>query len=357
MMPGASHSIDVSAAACPAPLTTQGALDPLWLGKALAPLTGGAPIESVDVVETIRTTATKIRFRARWAGGEAALCLKAFVDMDKGAGGGATSLTETDFYLLLARELGVRVPECVAGIADRDGDQGIIIMRDLIEEGATFCSALDPFTLDDAADSLSQIARLHAGTGRMDRVPNLSRRIADLAAWKIVSPSELQTLLDGPRGRELDPRTRDAERLVAAFEALARADAALPATLLHGDCHAGNVYRTADGLGLVDWQLLQRGNWALDVAYHICAVLPVDRAVAGEWDLLDHYLETARGLGVAVPGRAEARAHYRAATVYGYYLWAITRRVDPAITEVFVDRLGKAVERHDGFDAVGMRPA
>ena len=356
-MPGTSHSIDLSMAASPAPLTTQDALDPLWLGKALTPLTGGAPIESVDVVETIRTTATKIRFRARWDGGEAALCLKAFIDMDKGAGGGATSLTETDFYLLLARDLGIRVPECVAGIADRANGQGIIIMRDLIEQGANFCSALDPFTLDDAADSLSQIARLHAGAGMMDRVPNLSRRIADLAAWKIIAAPELQALLDGPRGRELDDRTRNAERLIAAYEALAEADAALPATLLHGDCHAGNVYRTAEGLGLVDWQLLQRGSWALDVAYHICAVLPVERAEAGEWDLLDHYLETARSFGAVVPGREEARAQYRAATVYGYYLWAITRRVDPAITEVFVDRLGKAVARHDGFGAVVMGTA
>lgn len=346
------RATDVSATAAPLPLRTQEALDPAWLSRVLAPLTGGAPIESVDVVEVIRTTASKIRFRVQWDGGEAALCLKAFLDMDGNRSGGDASVTEADFYRVLAPELGVRVPDCVSVAIDREGKQGIIIMPDLIEQGATFCSALDPFTLDEAADSLGQIARLHAGAGMMDKVPDLSRRIADLAAWKIISAPDLQTLLDGPRGRELDARTRDAARLIDAFEALARADAALPATLLHGDAHAGNAYRTAQGVGLVDWQLLQRGSWALDVAYHICAVLPFELAERGEWDLVDHYLETARALGATVPGREEARAQYRAATVYGYYLWAITRRVDPAITEVFNDRLGKAVMRHDGFAAV-----
>ncbi|MFC6435459.1 hypothetical protein ACFQAQ_09885 [Novosphingobium resinovorum] len=30
--------------------------------------------------------------------------------------------------------------------------------------------------------------------------------------------------------------------------------------MIHGDAHAGNVFRTPEGMGVIDWQLLQRGG-------------------------------------------------------------------------------------------------
>ena len=336
-----------------APFTLAEALDPAWLTGALASLTGGAPVTGVDVVEVIRTTATKVRFKAEWAGGAANLCLKAFLDME-GRRGSSAGVIEADFYMHLADRLDVRVPACVATVVDRQAEQGIVIMRDLIVAGAKFSTALEPFGADDAAASLDQIARLHAGSALLPDSPWIGRRIVDLIGWNVLSAPALQELLDGPRGKELDARTRNAERLIAGLKAVAELDGSQPATLIHGDCHAGNTYRTGDGFGLIDWQMLQRGGWALDVAYHICAVLSVEAAEKHEWDLLDHYLGEARRLGVQVPDREAARAQYRAAAVYGYYLWAITRRVDPAITEVFVDRLGKSVARHESFKALGL---
>jgi hypothetical protein len=40
--------------------------------------------------------------------------------------------------------------------------------------------------------------------------------------------------------------------------------------------------------------------------------------------------------------------------VYGFYLWSITRRVDPAIINVFVARLGASVTRHDSYQLLGL---
>ena len=39
--------------------------------------------------------------------------------------------------------------------------------------------------------------------------------------------------------------------------------------------------------------------------------------------------------------------------IYGYYLWSITRKVEPEITNEFVRRLGLAVSELDSFGAVG----
>ncbi len=141
------------------PQTTAQALDPVWLGSVL-----GRDVVAVKVVETIKTVATKIRFRVDFADGSAgAYCLKGLLDVDEmTARGGPTMVKEADFYGQVAALVDVRVPVCVAPVIDRAAQQAVVIMRDLIADGARFCSALEPFTADQAAASLGQIARLHS---------------------------------------------------------------------------------------------------------------------------------------------------------------------------------------------------
>jgi len=107
-------------------------------------------------------------------------------------------------------------------------------------------------------------------------------------------------------------------------------------------------------MGVIDWQLLQRGGWALDVAYHLNAVLPTEVAEVEERRLLGEYLAMMRARGMEMPDEEQAWSQYREAVIYGYYLWAITRRVDPPIIVQFVDRLGKAVTRHESHALLGI---
>jgi hypothetical protein len=337
--------------------TLQKATDKDWLTRALEPVSGGAAVESLEVVEVIKTMATKVRFAVRFAGSDEsrAFCLKGFLDVDAAtAKGGATTVREADFYGQVAPLVSVRTPTCVSSIIDRHDQQGVIIMRDLIKDGARFCSALEAFTVDQAAQSLEQIARLHVRGDLLTRFPWIDNRIAQLAHAQYVPQPALQDLLNGPRGEGLPARTRDAGVLIAGMKMLAQKDGGEQQTLVHGDAHAGNIYRTAEGPGLIDWQLLQKGSWALDVPYHICAVLEVADAEREERRLLSHYLDVVRALGGAAPELDTAWARYRASIVYGFYLWSITRRVDPAITNVFVQRLGASVSRHDSYRLLGV---
>lgn len=340
------------------PRTLAQALDAGWLTKALAPVTGGAAVTAVETVEVIRTVATKVRFTAAYEGapgGRGAFCLKGLLDVDpEMAKGGATTVLEADFYAKLAAKLSVQVPECVATVVDREAPMGVVIMRDLIAQGARFCTALEAFTADEAAQSLEQLAQLNAGRGLLAETPWVRRRVADLARAAYVPLPLLQEMLNGPRGEGLPERTRNAALLLEGMKALAAWDEELPQALVHGDSHAGNIFRTAKGPGLIDWQLLQSGGWALDAAYHIAAVLPVEVAETQERALLGHYLDAMRRLGVAMPDMDEAWMQYRKAAVYGFYLWSITRRVDPAIINVFVGRLGAAVTRHESYRLLGL---
>lgn len=339
------------------PATLEEALDPAWVGQALAEVSGGKAVAGVEQVEMIRTVATKVRFAVAFEG-EAQkrhFCLKGLLDVDEAtARGGPTCVLEADFYGKVAPLVQARVPEAVATVIDRDAQQAVTIMRDLIVDGATFCSALDPFTADDALRSLEQLSHLHVKSAFLDGADWIRPRAAELARMTFITPEVLQDLLDGPRGDNLSPQVRSAKRLVAALKVLAQGDAGRPQFMIHGDAHAGNIFRTEDGMGLIDWQLLQRGGWALDVAYHLNAVLPTEIAEAEERRLLGEYLAMMRGRGMTMPAEEEAWKQYREAVTYGFYLWSITRRVDPAITIQFTDRLGKAVMRHDSFDLLGV---
>jgi hypothetical protein len=340
------------------PHTREAALDPKWLTYALTPLTGGAKVTAVETVEVIRTVATKIRFTAAYEGaigGKTALCLKALLDVDEQTKrGGSTTVLEADYYEKLKPQLNVRCPDLAASVIDREQQFGIIIMRDVIDQGGRFCSALEPFTAEQAAQSLDQLAQLHIGRTLLAQTPWIKPRLLDFVNNAYVPQPLLQELLNGPRGEGLPARTLDAALLLKALAALAELDATLPQYLIHGDSHAGNIYRTPEGSGLIDWQILQRGGWALDIAYHIAAVLPVEVAAREERNLLEHYLGTMRSLGAEIPSFEEAWALYRKSVVYGYYLWGITRRVDPPIINLFVNRLGASVTRHESFKLLGL---
>lgn len=342
----------------PVATTLEGALDPAWLTQALAPIGKGARVVEVERVEFIKTVATKQRFTVKFEGSDEvhALCLKSILDVENPAmAGGSTTVLEADFYEKIAPKINVRVPTLVSAVIDRDAPLGLIIMRDLISEGARFCSALEAFTPDQTAKSLEQIAELHAGQALLGEFPFIKPRIASLANMPHMTPAILQELLDGPRGRNLSPEIRNAQRLIDGMKALGVADAGYEQFMVHGDTHAGNIFKTADGgTGIIDWQVLQSAGWAVDVAYHTCATLPWDVAEKEERNLLNHYLGVMQAKGFAMPDEEEAWRRYREAAIYGYYMWGITRRVDPPIIEQFTDRLGRAVTRLDSHKLLGV---
>jgi thiamine kinase-like enzyme len=338
------------------PRTLDDAMSADWLTEVLTPALAGARVSAVETVELIQINATKVRFKAFLDDGSTrALCLKAFLDQSTPASGFGASVREAEFYNVLAPRLSVRVPECVVAPVDHEGQFGIVIMRDLIADGARFCTALEAFDAERTARSLEQLARLHSGQKKSGSTTDISwvpRQIDRLLDY--FSVETIQGLMDDPRGTGLPANLLDASRLIKALRALTAFDANRPATLIHGDCHAGNIFETTAGMGLIDWQLLQQGGWSLDVAYHIAAVMPVDVAEREERVLLQHYLDIARGLGGIVPDDERAWLEYRFSALYGFFLWSITRNVDRDVINTFFHRLANAVMRHNSYQLLGV---
>ena len=339
----------------PAPARLADVIDPAWLTAMLARRWPGTVVQHVEVVETLVTMATKVRLAltlAEETGAPTHLCIKGVLT-DSGAHP-SSAIVETRFYSTMAASLDVRVPPCVYASLDPAAGGGVVVMEDVIAAGGRFCTALDPFTPDQAADGLGQLARLHAAGASGSDAAWVPRFLDQITLRPIMPQAALQELLDGPRGAPLPAHVRDAALLQRGLEALAAETRAVPAVLVHGDAHAGNVYRDAEGrLGLVDWQVLQQGDWGQDVAYHLAAVLTPEDRRAHERALLADYLQRVRALGGPPIDPDAAWRRYRAAMIYGYYLWAITRKVDPPIIAEFVRRLGIAVADLDSFTLVG----
>lgn len=341
------------------PDTLEHALDPAWLCVALAPLSGGRAVTAVELAEVVKAMAAKVRVEVRFDGDlpPLQLCIKGFLDHDLGANaGGITTLREADFYLKIAPEISMEVPSCLVVVADRPTFRCVFVMEDMIAAGAHFYNALEPLTVEQVAETLDQLARLHAASHLLPHNDWIPFRIGALAAHGgHLGVERMQELMHDERRASLPDETLDAARLMRGIKALAQLNTVSSQTVLHGDVHPGNVYRWTNGrLGFTDWQCIQHGNWSLDVVYHIASVLPVDVAEREERRLLDHYIDRLRAHGGEELKREEAWLAYRSAPIYGYYQWAITQRVLPAITHQAFLRLGEAVTRHQSYRLLGV---
>jgi hypothetical protein len=350
----------------PAPTDLAVVLSPEWLSQALSTADTRVKVRAVTVIETIGPSATKVRLRADYAEPAPtnlpeALCLKGFFGGDvHGYLRSGVQRAETLFYRECAPSLSLRVPRCVYAGVDEATQAGVIVMEDLVARGARFLTALQSYAREDAERSLDQLARLHACSERLtvQRWPWTGSRLEALTSYELVPPPRLTELLKSERGHGLPESIRDGERLYAALRVLAKRARELSEVLIHGDAHAGNVFVLPGSencqSGFVDWQLLQRGHWSLDVAYHIAAVLGPEQRVQLEDDLLRFYLDRLKWHGGSPPSLDDAWHCYRESLAYGYFLWGITVRVEPAVIREFIQRLGSAVAHHDSFGRMGV---
>lgn len=347
----------------PAPPRLEDVTDPIWLSATLSRRWPDTRVEAVQIVEMLATQATKVRLALCFANNAAPqvprhICIKGILT-DTGAPRSA-SIVETLFYRDCASILPVNVPACIYAELNEAGDHGIVVMQDMVEAGANFCSALQPFSVDDTYQTVDQLARLHAATwqGSAPFDDTWVVRFLDQIGSRPIMPLEhLQQMLNGQKGARLPLAIKSAERLQSGIQLLAAQVRNQPSCLIHGDAHAGNYFRqdrpgSSTKFGLVDWQIFQTGEWAQDIAYHIAAVLTPEDRRTHERTILERYCESLHAHGGPALDRDEAWDRYRAAMLYGYFLWSITQKVEPEITNEFVYRLGTAIDELDSFSAV-----
>ena len=326
-------------------------LDPAWLRAAIPDFKEDERIVRVETTDTSKTRAEKLRFAVTVEGQDGLdvrfYCAKAFLD------GAGTTSSEALFYRDIAPRLSVRRPRVPYVAIDPDSDAAIIIMEDVVASGGLFMNPHRTFPVDVARDALSQLALLHASTWGLTSVGDIEwlDRGRSMVGG-LHTASSLQALLDDGRAFGFPPELRDGQNLFNALQVHAQ----YPVTcLLHGDPHTGNVYLNRDGRPcFFDWEVVQTGNWAQDVAYHLATVLAIEDRRAHEEKLVHHYLTELASLGAPAPDFESGWELYRRSFSYGYLLWVITmiRGRDEVLAHM--PRLAAALSDHDTYRLLGV---
>jgi hypothetical protein len=343
----------------PVPDTLGEASSPQWLTAALQPRFPGVEVISVIPGPIVDRVSTNARIAITCAGQlppglPGQLCVKGYFNE---IGRTARSIGEPEalFYRHVAPESGVRTLRPIYADVDPVTRHGVVVTADVVAEGGRFLDGRGVFTPDQVAECLRELARLHAGTWMQPcwstqswLAPRMGRVLEVWGSDR--TTSVIAANLHGPNGHGIPAEMRDEGRLIDAYRTMVASCASQPWCVIHGDPHVGNVFLDAAGQpGLLDWQLVQRGVWSVDVGYHIVSALTVeDRRNSGP-DLLRHYLDCLRSFGTEPPPWQESWSALSRGVLHGFFLWAITTKVEPAIREILLHRLGTAAAEFEVF--------
>jgi aminoglycoside phosphotransferase (APT) family kinase protein len=243
----------------------------------------GRSVTSVAALDRTEGTTDRVRLALTGDGVPASVFVKT---ASHAAGnrlfGGLASLgqNEVRFYRDVRPGLTAEAPVAHAVAFDGATGRFLLVLEDLAARGARFADTLTPLTPDEAAAALETLARVHAAPAPPWAVRNSDDPMLPLVARAL-----------RPLSRRVEPglQQEQAAWLLTDYRRVAPALDTGPMSLLHGDPHPGNLYLVDGTVGLLDWQVVRRGNRVRDVSYLlVLGLTPEDRA-AHERELLAHY--------------------------------------------------------------------
>ncbi|GAA3222155.1 phosphotransferase [Actinocorallia longicatena] len=304
-----------------------------WMTAALAASHPGAVVSEVKVALRDDGTNRRARLGLSYAAGQGPETV--FVKAVDPAHAELTAATSGLFHeprLFLSEvELPVDHPAVHLSLIDEPGQNFIMVMEDLSARGADPRDSTRPLTPAQAAGGMRALARLHSAfwNARLTGRQALSW-VEPYTPW----PQEMDELMAGviPLAREmagdaLPPLVRAYEPmdLIRLWKGYIHALATGPQTLLHGDAHIGNTYvLPGDDIGFLDWQMLRRGHWSLDVGYFLQGAVTTEDRRAHEAELIETYRTALDVPESERPTAEQAWTAYRASAVYGLVLWLAT---------------------------------
>jgi len=343
-------------------------ITPQWLSGVLAERYPGTEVTEAHIGTVIAGTATKVRLLLSYnAAGHAhrlppTMWLKGgFIRHDYTYD--RSFVQEAKFYDSWGRALQqeINIPRAFWSGWD-EGVQGLVLMEDLAARNVIFGRATSPISVDQQAQTLDILARMHA---KWWESPELKVLKNFSTAWEaagdivmqMLRPDYFEACINHRRCAAYVGPYRDRERIMAGLRRQWARGRDIPQVFSHADAHLGNMYFETDGRpGFLDWQSWQEGPYMHDVAYSIIGNLKVEDRRHAEKDLLAGYLGTLKAHGVAAPPSFdEAWAAYRRHAMHGF-MWPFTpEEMQPLdIVTAEGDCFGAAVADLDTFGALGV---
>lgn len=339
-------------------------VSPQWMTAAIAPEHPQAEVAAVELVTRDDGTNRRARFRLSYrhgSGPEYVFC-KAHTPRHR-----IVHLRNGNLFneaRLFAAEVPLPVdhPRVYSAITDRLRLDFLLVMEDLTQRGADPRDATRPMTVEQVADGLRGLARLHS---RYWGLTNTSQpALKWLKTWR---PSRgWQVGLRRCVPLALERHREDLPKQITGYtgdeivDYWARFVSGLrrgPATLLHGDAHIGNTYiLPGNSVGFLDWQVARRGNWSQDMGYFLVGALSEADRGDHEGELLREYHDALQLPVAQRPSLDEITLRYRASHAYGLAIWLSTlgsvgyQSVD--ISLALAQRFAAAFIDHDTLSAL-----
>jgi hypothetical protein len=336
-------------------------IDPEWMTAALGRIHPDAEVAEVTLIMRDDGTNRRARIGLTYASGSgpATVFLKK-VDPSHVALVEATSgLFHEPRLFSSGVELPVDHPLVYTALIDEPMKNWVMVMEDIVARGADPRDATRPMSADQAANALRNLARLHSRFwgDRGSRDPALDW-LAPYNLWPGLGPAipiALKRLgnMVPPEVHELGTAIVDDHwvRFIGTLSTSAQ-------TLVHGDAHIGNTYVLPDDdVGFLDWQVVRRSNWSIDVGYFLQgAITPRDRR-ANERDLVEEYRSNLDLPASERPSAEEAWLRYRASVAHGLATWLATAADDggwqrPDISMTLAQRYAAAFVELDSSSAL-----
>lgn len=338
-----------------------------WAQRIVGQHEKGTVVTQVEIVSVDVGTTTRIRLALDYKGASA-LPRRWFVKLPSLAWRARfiTALpqllaTEIRFYQELADSVPIALPVCLAA-QSHWGLGSILVLADVEENGSLAGDADDILSIGQAGLVIDGLARFHARFWRQDAsarryrwLAGRVRRVEDHLGTVLAVPLMKQGLRNAgdffparlyKRALHYARNRRRAMRFLTAA----------PQTLVHHDCHPGNLFWQHGQAGLLDWQMARIGEGVSDVAYFLATALEPEQRRRHETGLLRRYAGQLAQQGVTEIDGGQLAERYRAHLVYAFEAMVVTLAVgDMMATESnleLIRRTAMAVDDLDAFSAL-----
>lgn len=268
---------------------------------------------------------------------------------------------EISFYRSLSANVPLKVPRILAA-ESRFGRGSTLVMSDLAEHDFKAGQAADALSFQQASRVVSHLAQLHGSYWNQAALLNQHRWLNDFSHQM---ENYMGSLLAVPlmkqglnKANELIAKKLHAPALhySANRHSIKQWLASGIKTLVHYDCHPGNIFWDDAEPGFLDWQLVRMGEGIGDVAYFLATALEPEVRRRHEKSLLRLYAEQLAEKGCEELHEERLFRRYQAHLVYPFEAMTITLAIGGMMnhdsnTEM-IRRAAAAIEDHDSLNIV-----